>query len=100
MSDEPVELPINGVLDLHMFSPRQVKDLLQAYIQECQKRGILQLRIIHGKGTGTLRRTVHAFLAQHPAVASFTLDYPEYGAWGATLVRLKSCETTSKTTKQ
>lgn len=92
MNAEPVELPINGVLDLHTFKPREVKELVQLYIEECQKRGILQVRIIHGKGTGALRRTVHAILARHPAVETFTLDYPEYGAWGATLVKLRPYE--------
>ncbi|MDW7980494.1 MAG: Smr/MutS family protein [Verrucomicrobiales bacterium] len=95
MTDEPVELPIDGVLDLHAFDPREVKDLVWAYIEECQKRGILHVRIVHGKGTGTLRRTVHALLARHPAVISFTLDFPEYGGWGATLVRLKPLSRTA-----
>ena len=87
--DDPMELPIDGVLDLHTFRPRDVNDLVPEYLTVCRERGILTVRIIHGKGIGQLRRTVHALLARHPAVLSFTLDYPEFGGWGATLVRLK-----------
>jgi DNA-nicking Smr family endonuclease len=87
--DEPIQLPIDGVLDLHTFSPRQVKDLVPDYLQECLQRDIFQVRIIHGKGIGNLQRTVHAILAKHPAVSSFTLDHPEYGGWGATIVHLR-----------
>ena len=92
MSDEPVELPINGVLDLHTFHPRDVKTLVPDYLLACQQRGIFQVRIIHGKGIGALRRTVHALLAKHPEVISYTLDHPEYGGWGATLVNLRKPE--------
>jgi DNA-nicking Smr family endonuclease len=88
MDEEPLELPIDGVLDLHTFNPKQIKDLVPDYLAECRERGILQVRIIHGKGIGNLRRTVHAILAKQPSVISFTLDHPEYGGWGATLVRL------------
>ena len=88
MSD-PIDMPINGVLDLHTFHPRDVKDLVPDYLAACRERGILQVRIIHGKGIGHLRRTVHAILSRDPQVQSFTLDHPEYGGWGATLVRLK-----------
>ncbi|HSU55029.1 MAG TPA: Smr/MutS family protein [Candidatus Dormibacteraeota bacterium] len=87
--DEPVELPMDGVLDLHTFKPKDIKDLVPDYIAACRERGIFQVRIIHGKGIGNLKRTVHAILTRHPDVISFTLDHPEYGGWGATLVRLK-----------
>jgi DNA-nicking Smr family endonuclease len=92
MADEPIELPIDGVLDLHTFHPRDVKDVVTEYLNECRKRDILLVRIIHGKGIGNLRRTVHSILQKHPAVISFTLDHPEYGGWGATLVKLRTAE--------
>ena len=87
--DEPVELPIDGVLDLHTFSPREIKDLVPDYLQACRERGIYQVRIIHGKGIGNLQRSVHAILSRQPEVASYTLDHPQYGGWGATIVHLR-----------
>jgi DNA-nicking Smr family endonuclease len=89
MSDEPIELPIDGVLDLHTFRASEAKDLVPDYLVACLARRIHEVRIIHGKGTGAMRRTVHSILARHPAVVSFTLDHPQYGGWGATLVRLR-----------
>jgi DNA-nicking Smr family endonuclease len=91
--DEPFEIPISGVLDLHTFNPREIGDLVPEYLAACRERGILQVRIIHGKGIGNLRRTVHAILGKHPGVISFALDYPEFGGWGATIVRLKPLAT-------
>jgi len=85
----PIEQPIDGALDLHTFQPREVKDLVPDYLAACQERGILQVRIIHGKGIGNLRRTVHALLAKHPEVVSYALDHPQFGGWGATVVTLK-----------
>ena len=79
---------IDGVLDLHTFRPSDVGTLVPDYIEEGLRRGILDLRIIHGKGTGSLRRTVRAILERHPAVASFQTADETGGGWGATLVRL------------
>jgi len=86
---EPIQLPIDGVLDLHTFSPREVKNLVLDYLAACQEKGILQVRIIHGKGIGNLKRTVHSVLAKHPEVISFSLDHPQFSGWGATIVQLK-----------
>jgi len=89
MDESPGELPIDGVLDLHTFRPADVGDLVPTYLAECRQRGILQVRIIHGKGIGALRETVHAVLRRLPEVASFRLAPSELGGWGATVVALR-----------
>ncbi len=86
---DPNPWPIDGVLDLHLFQPREVGDLVPEYLAECRKRGILQIRIIHGKGTGQLRESVHAILRRLPDVATFGLAPSQAGGWGATVVELK-----------
>ncbi len=86
---EAVQLPIDGVLDLHAFNPRDVEDLLPEYIALCREKGIFELRIIHGKGTGMLREKVHSVLRRLPDVASYRPAGEDAGGWGATLVFLK-----------
>jgi DNA-nicking Smr family endonuclease len=86
--DDPVEIPITGELDLHTFHPRDLGVLLPAYLEECQKRGLLRVRVIHGKGRGTLRTTVHTLLQRQPIVASYQLADETSGSWGATWVQL------------
>ncbi len=86
---EPVRIPITGELDLHTFRPDEVSRLVAGYLAECRARGIHEIRIIHGKGTGTLRETVHAILRRSPGVASFRLGDELSGGWGATIARLK-----------
>ena len=87
--EEAVVIPVDGVLDLHAFRPRELGELIPAYLDECRDREILSVRIIHGKGTGTLRRTVHAILGRLPEVADFRLAGEDEGGWGATLVELR-----------
>lgn len=86
---EPVRPPIEDVLDLHTFSPRDVPELLEDYFDECLKAGILSVRLIHGKGSGILKKKVHALLKSNPLVASFKDAPPDAGGWGATLVKLQ-----------
>ena len=80
------------MLDLHTFRPGEVKDLVIDCLAECRARGILEVRIIHGKGIGTLRRTVHAVLEKLPEVERFELAGGDGGGWGATLVTLRPLE--------
>ena len=88
MDSDPVEIPIDGVLDLHTFAPKDVASVVDEYLWACMREGILEVRIIHGKGKGVLRRTVHSRLLKHPNVAQYHLDDGPSG-WGATVVRLK-----------
>jgi DNA-nicking Smr family endonuclease len=87
--DEPVEIPLDGVLDLHLFRPQDVRDVVCAYLEACREKGVLDVRIIHGKGTGALRRTVHAVLASLAGVETFQSADESSGGWGATWVRLR-----------
>lgn len=84
-----IEIPIDGVLDLHTFHPKEVDALLYDYLEECRNRGILEVRIIHGKGKGILRRKVRSILKKHPLVTSIQEASVEFGAWGATIVQLR-----------
>jgi Smr domain len=86
---EPVELPLDGTLDLHAFAPAEVGSLLPTWLEASHAAGLRVLRIVHGKGTGALRRRVEVLLARHPLVAGFRPADEAAGGWGATLVTLR-----------
>lgn len=93
--DEPipdlVEHPIGPELDLHTFRPGEIGSLLPEYFAECRRLGIFRVRIIHGKGSGTLRTGVHQLLARLPEVKQFIWPADEWsGSWGATWVILQA----------
>ena len=83
--EEPIEFQISDELDLHTFRPSELGELLPDYIGLCLQRDILRIRIIHGKGIGTLRETVHALLRRDSRVLRFELAGQEEGGWGATI---------------
>jgi DNA-nicking Smr family endonuclease len=82
-------LPIDGTLDLHAFRPEDAADLVADWLDACAEAGLRDVRVVHGKGTGTLRRTVDAALRRHPLVLSFRTAGEDAGGWGATLVTLR-----------
>jgi len=98
MSDpdlDVIEVPIEGELDLHTFAPTDVKDLVAEYVEAAAGRGLDEIRVIHGKGTGALRRLVHGVLERHPLVVAFRLCDEQEGGWGATKVTLRPPRTKS-----
>ena len=88
--EDPIEFEINGELDLHTFRPQEVGELVPDYIGLCLEKGITRVRIIHGKGIGTLRETVYALLKKDPRVEDFHLADQSEGGWGATVAFLKT----------
>lgn len=89
MGPDPHPIPITGELDLHTFRPQDLGSLIPAYLDECRSRNLLTVRIIHGKGTGTLRTTTHALLDRASQVLSYRLGDETSGGWGATVVTLR-----------
>ncbi len=87
--EEPIHLPIEDVLDLHTFNPKEVDDLLEDYLTECLRAEIFSVRVIHGKGSGILKKRVHSLLKKSQMVNSFREAPAAGGGWGATLVELR-----------
>jgi len=92
------EYPIDGVLDLHQFRPADARDVVGDYLDACREKGVVDVRIIHGKGKGVLRRIVHSVLNAREDVETFRLA-TDTGSWGATILRLKPISGRGESTK-
>jgi DNA-nicking Smr family endonuclease len=90
--DEPFVLPVTGELDLHAFAPRDAVSVVEDYLDECRRRGVLEVRIVHGRGHGVRRAEVRRALAERGDVLDFRDAAPAAGGWGATLVLLSARE--------
>lgn len=87
---DPVVIELGDVIDLHSIPPRLVKAVVEDYLEEMHRRGMAQVRIIHGKGQGVQRQAVRAILERTPFVLDFRDAPPDYGGWGATVVTLEA----------
>ena len=85
------EVPIDGILDLHTFNPKELPDLLDDYIEACRQKGIYTIRIIHGKGKGIQRARVRSLLSKNEFVLGVKDAPIETGGWGATIVAIRAC---------
>lgn len=86
---EEIRLPLEDRIDLHAFRPRDVRSVVESYLEAAIEAGLAEVRVIHGRGIGAQREMVRSLLRKHPDVETFADAPPERGGWGATLVRLK-----------
>ena len=87
--DMPVEIPVEDSIDLHPFPPRDVPDVVDAYLEAAVEKGFSEVRLIHGRGIGVQRDRVQKLLARHPMVSGFHDAPADRGGWGATIAYLK-----------
>ena len=88
LSDDLFVIQLTTVLDLHSVLPRDIKGVVEAYLEEAQVRGWKAVRIIHGRGIGVQREVVRSVLSRTPFVISYGDAPAEAGGWGATIVTL------------
>jgi len=94
---EPVIIPFRDVLDLHSIPPRQVRAVVEDYVDEAHSRGVRFVRIIHGKGIGVQREMIRSILSRSAFVIDYSDAPPEAGGWGATIVTLRVDASTEPT---
>ena len=85
---DPIVMPIEDVIDLHPFAPKEIRSVVEEYLLECRKAGLTQVRLIHGKGKGVQRESIRSLLSRLPYVTDFSDAPMEAGSWGATIVRI------------
>ncbi len=81
--------PVQQELDLRGLTGDEALPMVDKFIDDAVLSGLTRLTIIHGKGTGALRKKVTEFLARHPRVLSAGLAEWNEGGTGATVVQLR-----------
>ena len=84
-----VEIPVDGELDLHAFAPADVAQVVRDYVEACRERGVVHLRLVHGRGRGVQRAQVRRVLGSIAGIVDVRDASPAAGGWGATLARLE-----------
>ena len=87
--EQPVQISVEDSIDLHSFPPRDVPDVVDAYLEEASRKGFTEVRLIHGRGIGVQRDRVQKLLAHHPLVSGFHDAPPDRGGWGATIAYIR-----------
>jgi DNA-nicking Smr family endonuclease len=86
---EPIVVPIEDSIDLHHFLPREILEVVDAYLEAALERGLYEVRLIHGRGKGVQRARIQQLLSGDERVERFVDAPPGQGGWGATLVWLR-----------
>ncbi len=89
---ETVVIPIEESIDLHLFRPSEIGDVVDGYLEAAAERGFREARIIHGRGRGVQRNRVHRHLERSPLVESFRDAPGDRGGWGATIAWLRPAD--------
>ena len=87
--DEPVVIPIGDSIDLHRFRPEEIGEVVDAYLEAAAEKGLVEVRLIHGRGRGVQRHRVRVHLERSPWVERFAEAPAERGGWGATIAWLR-----------
>jgi len=85
---DEVVVPLEDRIDLHPFQPRDIRSVVESYLEQALEAGFSEVRLIHGRGIGVQRESIRSLLKRHPHVLEFFDAPPERGGWGATVVRL------------
>jgi len=97
MSDRPIRIPIEAEIDLHAFSPRDIASVVEEYVEAAAAAGLIEVRLVHGRGRGIQRGIVQATLERHPRVVEFWDDTDAH--LGATIARLRISHESTKARK-
>lgn len=88
-TSEVVSLPIEDFIDLHPFAPRDIPEVVEAYLEAAREAGLTEVRLIHGRGIGVQRARVHSLVKKLPYVTRAYEAPVERGGWGATIVEMR-----------